>query len=208
MGIHICHQCPTPCAFRSEAKLRRHEASAHPNSRTESNLDLCRKHLHGGAPLNHEDKWEEGLAFVHHNFAPTPAAFRAGLRDKVPEATLREFDRVFVGLMQAQDTACKTFDGHDGPTWDCKSHVFSWLLFHVEMLVFAPKRGLEGDGITKEVNRRLDLFRCGHIRLLWHEAMAVQSRAPGSCPPLRDDDGTDRSIQDAADKDNTCTAYA
>ena len=76
----------------------------------------------------------------------------------------------------------------------------------MEMLIFGPKSKLNPETIKECVGRRINLFRCGHIQQLYEEACKVRSRLPGSAPESNDD--LDKSVQDAADKDNYKSAYA
>ena len=86
----------------------------------------------------------------------------------------------------------------------------SGFFFHVEMLVMGPKQEkLDGqeETINECVAHRLHLFRCGHIKLLWEESRQIRSRKPGMAhPPTQEE--INKSVQDAAHKDNYRTDYA
>ena len=68
------------------------------------------------------------------------------------------------------------------------------------------KSGGEKETINECASRRLNLFRCGHIKLLWDESKRSHSRTPGMAR-LPTQKENDKSAQDAADKDNYRTAY-
>ena len=84
------------------------------------------------------------------------------------------------------------------------------MLFNVEMLVIGPNReesGREKETINECALSKLNLFRCGHIKLLWDKSRRSHSRTLGmACPPAQEEN--DKLVQDTADKDNYRTAYA
>ena len=205
-NIHICHLCPA-AVFSSAKKLAQHNRKHHPNSRTSTNLSICTSQLQGTIPPNYAPSWKEALQFINLNFAPNPASFRSGLQEKISPALKTQFDDIFLNIIKAYVEAANTYIGEEEPEWNSKAHVFLWLLFHVEMLVLGPQKDKKSESINQCVGRRINLFRCGHIEQLWQESRQVQSRMPGYEPPLNRDD-IDKSIQDAADKDNKRTAYA
>ena len=69
------------------------------------------------------------------------------------------------------------------------------------------KSGGEKETINECAAHRLNLFWCGHIKLLWDESRRSSSRKPGIAR-LPTQEENDKSVQDAADKDNYRTAYA
>ena len=78
------------------------------------------------------------------------------------------------------------------------------------MLVTGPKREKSGgqeEAINECVAQRLHFFRCGHINILWEESRLTRSRKPGMArSPAQEE--SNKSVQDAADKDNYHTTYA
>ena len=115
-----------------------------------------------------------------------------------------------MGVIYACVQAMEEFVGTDTHAWNSKANVFLWLLFYVEMLVMRPKReklGGQEETINKCVARRLHLFCCGHIQLLWEESRRIRSRKPGMARPLTQEKN-DKLVQDAEDKHNYRTAYA
>ena len=122
----------------------------------------------------------------------------------------KQLDDVVMGIIYAYVHAADEFVGIDTHDWNSKANVLLWLLFHVEMLVMGPKRRKSG-GQEETINKcdiqRLNHFHCGHMKLLWHESRRSRSWVPGMArPPTQE--GNDKSVQDAVDKDNYRTAYA
>ena len=112
-----------------------------------------------------------------------------------------------MGVIDASNEAASSYIDTDGqPAWNTDKEAVMWLVFHVEMLILGPQKD-KTETISQCVGRRINLFCCGFIELLWEELHAVHSRAPQSTPPPSPE-MADKSVQDAADKDNYRTAYA
>ena len=115
-----------------------------------------------------------------------------------------------MGIIYAYVQAAEEFVGTETHSWNSKASVFIWLLCHVEMLVMGPKReksGGEKETINEYAARRLNLFRCGHIKLLRDESRRSSSRKQGMAR-LPTQEENDKLVQDTAGKDNYRTAYA
>ena len=87
-----------------------------------------------------------------------------------------------MGIIYAYVQGAEEFVGTDTYTWNSKANVFLWLLFHVELLVMGPKQEKSGgkeETINKCIARRLNLFYCAHIKLLWEESRWSHSRTMG-----------------------------
>ena len=96
---------------------------------------------------------------------------------------LREqFDGVVIGIVYAYVQAAEEFAGTETQAWNLKARVFLLLLLYVEMLVVGStweKSDEQEETINGCVSRRLNLFRCGHIKLLWDDLRCIGSHKPG-----------------------------
>ena len=88
---------------------------------------------------------------------------------------------------------------HETP--DTSPAPFWWLLFNLEMLLFAPtkKDNRDGDSIRQCIQRRMTMLRKGNIDTLYKEAMTVSSWSDPSSRPNRPDN---RAAQEACDNDS------
>ena len=115
-----------------------------------------------------------------------------------------QFDDVVMGIFYAYVQAAEEFLGTETHNWNSKASLFLWLLFHIETIVMGPKReksGREKKTINECAMHRLNLFWCGHIKVLWKESTRSSSSKPGMAPPTTQEE-IDKSVQDAVDKDN------
>ena len=114
---------------------------------------------------------------------------------------------MFADVIQAYVTASQHYVGEEASQWDTQGHLFMWLIFNLERLVLGPQPNKESEKINECVARRLQLLRAGHVKSLWEESCRVQSRQPQQSRPP-DPSRPDKTVQDAADKDNWKTAHA
>ncbi len=89
---------------------------------------------------------------------------------------------------------------------DC-SAPFWWLLFHLDMLIFAPstKEQRNHISICHTIRDRINAAYCGDIAFLFHSAMQVRRLKQNSRPIYT---GHNRSGQQAADNDEYRTAVS
>jgi hypothetical protein len=86
-------------------------------------------------------------------------------------------------------------------------HIFWWLLFHLDMRIFAPSKKEQRNHIYigHAIRDRIDAAYCGDIAFLFHLAMQVCQLKQNSCPTYT---GQNCSAQQAADNDEYCTAVS
>jgi len=156
-------------------------------------------------PTNSPTYWDKAFQFILDNVAPNPANFCCGIQEKVPPSLLSAVDDIFGGLLLAYEEGSKRYEGRPTQDWNARGFVFLWLLSHIEMLLLGPQKE-RSETISECVARRLQQFRDGRSEHLWLETRQVKSRPPGSHVPTADQ--IDKSVQNAADKDNYRTTFA
>jgi hypothetical protein len=211
-NIHICTSCPSKF-YMSHTALSKHYYTKHHQPRCVTNSTIC----HSQFVLKHKSSfapdWTNGLRFIHDNITPRPAECRAGTKDLVKPTLLKSFSDFFTDIIRACNLASSTFHQPCDPqqfipAWERQDYPFVWLLFHAELLIFAPSPNKE-ESINECTQRCLQLLYAGHISSLWEEVLQVTSRLPGSAPTRpTTSNSVNKAAQAAADCDNFRTAYA
>ena len=218
-GIYNCcsHSCPaSPKTFFSSLRaLNDHCHQAHPPPQPlsppdithppptdpPSPLSLSTRLLHQFSPSNTINHWKHGLEFIDSVYHHEPPDFRTTWRHLIRSRNLSAFSNLQASIIRAIVEANTTCD-----SIDC-SAPFWWLLFHLDMLIFAPstKEQRNHISISHTIRDRINATYCGDIAFLFHSAMQVRRLKQNSRPTYT---GQNRSAQQAADNDEYRTAVS
>ena len=218
-GIYTCctHSCPTSpkVFFSSHRALDDHRRQIHPTLLTPSSVNtppptnttpattysICTNLLHKFSPPNTTNHWEHGLTFINSVYHHEPPDFRTTWRHLIRSRNKAAFSNLQASIIRAINeayTTCPNID-HTAPLW--------WLLFHLDMLIFAPstkaQRNHMSIGLT--IRDRIDAAYCGDIAFLFNSAMNVKRLTQNTRPTYT---GLNRSAQRAADNDEYRTAVS
>jgi hypothetical protein len=153
------------------------------------------------SPPNTTNHWKHDLDFINLVNHHEPPDFRTTWRHLVRSRNLSAFSNLQASIIQAiieANTTCNSIDC-SAPFW--------WLLFHLNMLIFAPstKEQCNHISIGHTIRDRMDAAYCGDIAYLFHSAMQVCRLKQNSHPTYT---GQNRSAQQAANNDEYQTAVS
>ena len=140
-----------------------------PNIDQPSPLSISTQLLHSFSPPNTTNHWKHGLDFINLVYHHEPPDFCTTWRHLVHSRNLSAFSNLQASIIQAiveANTTCNSIDC-SAPFW--------WLLFHLNMLIFAPstKEQCNHISIGHTIRDRIDAAYCGDIAFLFHLAMQV-----------------------------------
>ena len=152
-------------------------------------------------PPNTTNHWEHGLNFIDLVYHHKPPEFRTTWCHLICSWNLSAFSNLQASIIQAivkANTTCKSID--------C-SAPFRWLLFHLNMLIFASSTKEQRNHISigHTICDCIDAAYCGDIANLFHSAMQVCRLKQNSRPTYT---GQNLSAQQAADNDEYPTAVS
>ncbi len=182
-GIYNCcfHSCPaSPKTFFSSLRaLNDHCHQTHPPPRPPSPpdithppptdppspLSLSTRLLHQFSPPNTTNHWEHGLDFIDSVYHHEPPDFRTTWRHLIRSRNLSAFSNLQASIIRAiveANTTCNSIDS-SAPFW--------WLLFHLDMLIFAPSTKEQRNHISigHTIRDRINAAYCGDIAFLGGE---------------------------------------
>ncbi len=144
---------------------------------------------------------EHGLNFINSVYHHEPPDFRTTWRHLVRSQNLSEFSNLQASIIRViveATTTCNSIDC-SAPFW--------WLLFHLNMLIFAPSAKEKHNHISigHTIRDRIDAAYCGDIAFPFHLAMQV-CRLKQNIRPMYT--GQNCSAQQAADNNEYCTAVS
>ena len=203
---------PFTLHLKTERGLQQHFIQCHQQRRQATNSSICHTHIHATHKSTLPNYWSTGLQFIHHNIEARPAEARAGIREIIKPSLYKAFLRLFNSFVKACNLSSAihvpTNEEVHLPEWETEDHVFWWILFHAELLIFCPNRD-ESETANQCVNRRLQLLITGQIEELWNEATKATSRPPGTVHKVQTSTvSVNKAAQAAADVDNYRTAFA
>ncbi|KAL7529534.1 hypothetical protein ACHAWF_006430, partial [Thalassiosira exigua] len=174
---------------------------------TKTIFDICTAQFFSAIRgFGSRNKWEEALRFIPTTYSHDPPDFRSTFRKNANPKNAAAFRRLQMAVIGSvvQASAGRTAEGPQ-PEGSESPGALWWLLFHLEMLIFAPtaRPQRNNHSINLTIKRRILEFRGGDIEGLYEEAMAVSSWL---APPNRVARGGNRAAQAAADSDNFRTA--
>ena len=147
--IYTC--CPPSCPtspkifFSSHRALNDHRHQVHPTPLTPPSINtppstdttpattsICTKLLHKFSSPNTTNHWEHGLTFINSVYHHEPPDFRTTWCHLIRSRNKAAFSNLQASIIRAIIEAYTTCDSVDctAPLW--------WLLFHLDMLIFAP----------------------------------------------------------------------
>lgn len=203
LGIYICRQCESYVGS-SVKNLESHIRQSHVERRSSTNFEILSKYLHNSISHSHDNHWREGLAFLNC-FEPGEPKFRQSLINKISgragdpviEAAIDIIEAcVISSKVASQPKLQHTSDYDPAPIW--------LLIVIFEQLVLYPTPNYDPNNttssLTKEVLRRVNLFRSGQIKLLYEESLLVKSKT--SKDFSTNPDKIRKDAQASADVDN------